>query len=78
MKKLFFLFCSIVLLVNSSCKKEYTCVCTTSAGIPGLTLPNTETNLGKLSKKKAESQCSAKNTSTSFMGYTLSTSCSLK
>ena len=72
------LLCAVLVIAFSSCKKEYTRVCSTSAGIPGFTIPDTESNLGKLSKKKAETQCSAKNTSTNLMGFTISVSCKLK
>lgn len=78
MKKINLLFGALLLLAFSSCKKEYTCVCTTSAGIPGVAIPDTESNLGKLSKKKAEEQCSSRNTSTNFMGFTISVNCKLK
>ena len=78
MKNSIILLSAIIVIAFSSCKKEYTCVCSTSAGIPGFTIPDTESNLGKLSKKKAEEQCNAKNTSTNFMGITISVSCKLK
>lgn len=41
-----------------SCKKDYTCVCTTS--IPGANNTSTEVELGKLSKKDAEAACNGK------------------
>jgi hypothetical protein len=78
MKKINLIFGVILLLTFNSCKKEYTCVCSTSAGIPGFPIPDTETNLGKLTKKKAETQCSSRNTNTSLLGFTVTTTCELK
>lgn len=78
MKKTSLLFSILLILGFSSCKKEYTCVCSTNTGIPGFPSPDNESNLGKLSKKKAEEQCNAKNSSTSIMGYTISVNCKIK
>jgi hypothetical protein len=48
----------IGVIVLPSCKKDYTCVCTTTiAGAPAQT---SEFSLGKQSKKDAEAACSAK------------------
>lgn len=61
-----------------SCKKDYTCVCSTASPIPGFTIPDQETALGKQRKKQAETICTAKSNTYSFSGFTISTSCKLK
>lgn len=47
----------IGVIVLPSCKKDYTCVCTTTAAGVSST---SEVSLGKQSKKDAEAACSAK------------------
>jgi hypothetical protein len=82
MKKITLILSAIGMLAFSSCKKQYTCICSTSIPIslpiPGATIPDVNYDLGKLTKKKAKNQCDAKNTSVSFFGYTLNTSCRLQ
>ena len=55
----------------TSCKKDYTCVCTTTIGGNST---SQEISLGKQKKKDAESACSARIVSTS----TASMACKLK
>lgn len=57
------LFCALAM---TSCKKDYTCVCTANAG--GQTV-STEASLGKQTKKDAEAACSAKATSVGGVSY---------
>lgn len=81
MKKITLALSAISIIVFSSCKKQYTCTCATSIPtlpIPGATIPDVDYDLGKLTKKKAKNQCDAKNTSVSYFGYTLTTSCRLQ
>ena len=57
-----------------SCKKDYTCECTvTTAGVSA-TASSTITD----TKQNATDACEAGNTSTTVMGITSSTQCSIK
>jgi hypothetical protein len=57
-----------------SCKKDYTCTCTTvSDGI------NSESSITiKDTKSKAKSTCSSYESNTSMLGMTITTTCALK
>lgn len=57
-----------------SCKKDYTCECTvTTAGVSA-----TASSTINDTKKNATDACEAGNTSTTVMGITSSTKCSIK
>ncbi len=59
----------------TSCKKDYSCTCTTTAS--GATTATTKYPLGKQKKKDAESACNAMNTSVTAAGMSASVSCKL-
>jgi hypothetical protein len=62
------------LLAMASCKKEYTCECTsTTAGISA-----TAATTIKDTKKKATEACEAGTTSSTVLGITSSVSCEIK
>ncbi len=80
MKKLFYLIGSLVIIAGAtSCKKSWTCQCTTTDNYGGqISTQTTEIELTTYHKGVAESTCSANTASTSSAGYTSSTSCHLK
>lgn len=78
MKQSIILFSILASISITSCKKDYTCVCTTASPIPGFSIPDQETAIGKQRKKQAETICTAKNNTLSFGGFSISTTCKLK
>jgi hypothetical protein len=72
MKKVL-LFVAVVAFATS-CKKNYTCTCTTS--VTGLA-STTASSTAKMKKKDAETWCSTGNSSSSIGGTTYATSCVL-
>jgi len=68
MKKLsLFAVAALFAVGFTACKKEYTCTCTTTEATNNTTT-STIIDLGKLSKKDADTQCDARVTSVS--GFT--------
>lgn len=64
-----------IAMTFASCKKDYSCTCTTSTtGMPSTT---SKVSLGKQTKKDAESACNGKSSSASSGGITVSVSCKL-
>ncbi|MBL7692715.1 MAG: hypothetical protein JNM41_14075 [Flavipsychrobacter sp.] len=59
----------------TSCKKDYSCTCTSSAS--GSTTSTMKYPLGKQKKKDAESACKAMNTNVTAGSMTASVSCTL-
>jgi hypothetical protein len=72
MKKILFI-AAVACFVTTSCKKDYTCTCT-STGFWGNT---TSTAHAKMKKNDAETWCSSGNSSYSSGGVTYNTSCIL-
>ncbi len=65
----------VLAMMFTSCKKEYTCTCTTSmTGVPSTTVSG---KTDKMSKKDAKSKCEAGNTSTTVAGITTSVNCKI-
>jgi len=63
-------------MMFASCKKDYTCTCTSS--VDGQSLGTTEISLGKQKKKDAKAMCDDKSYETTVMGITTKTECDLK
>lgn len=63
-------------MMFTSCKKDYTCTCTTTSG--GTTIGTTDVALGKQKKKDAETACNGHASSSSVGGVTVAVSCKLK
>jgi len=59
----------------TSCKKDYTCECTTTS--PAGTTVGT-TNLGKMTKKNAETKCNETDASYTYLGKPFTVECSVK
>ena len=73
MKKSLFL-AAVASLFFASCKKDYTCTCTTtSAGVSA-----TASTTIKDTKKNAKDACEAGNTSSTVGGITTSINCEIK
>ena len=73
MKKVF-LVAAVAGLSMVSCKKDYTCECTVTS--PAGTATSSTTINGTM--KNVTSSCEAGNQSTTVMGFTSSTKCSIK
>ena len=80
MKKLFYLIgLGILTLGFTSCKKSWTCECTTTDNYNGqIETSSTSIELTTYNKGLAKTECSANATSSSSSGYTTTTSCNLK
>ena len=74
MKNILYSGALLVLVAFSSCKKDYTCECTTSDGQGGNYASSVTIHT---TKKDADNACSGKATSTGG-GSTISTTCKLK
>ncbi len=58
-KKIIIITSLLGMLFTNSCKREYTCVCTSKNGVKRIAEKITVTNLGGLGKSKIESRCKA-------------------
>lgn len=76
MKKLA-LVLAVVGFAAVSCKKDYTCDCTTTSNIPGYAGVKTSST-AKMKKKDAEDWCTGLNSSTTTYGFTYTNTCALK
>lgn len=65
---------AVLALTFTSCKKDYSCTCTSTVG--GSSASST-TSLGKQTKKDAKAACEALASSSTIGGTTYSVSCSL-
>jgi hypothetical protein len=74
MKKSIFLVASVAMLALASCKKDYTCECSTTNPL-GTTSSSLSIND---TKKNAEEACDALNATVTNMGITQTTTCTLK
>lgn len=63
-------------IVMPSCKKDYTCVCTSSQ--QGSQISTSEVSVNNTTKKKAKDYCAAMSTTVTSGGMTMSTECKLK
>ena len=75
MKKVL-LIAAVAGLSMVSCKKKYTCECTTTYN--GTTTTSSGTSSEKMKKKDAEAECNKGDASITINGQTSSTECSLK
>jgi hypothetical protein len=74
MKKITLLAVAALAMTFASCKKDYTCECTsTTAGISA----TASTTINE-TKKKATDACEKGTTSTTVLGITSSTTCKIK
>jgi hypothetical protein len=73
-KPIIILLCA---LAFASCKKNYTCECTTTSNFPGYTPTTANTTINDR-EKRAEELCKAKNSSGGAYGFTLTSTCTLK
>lgn len=78
MKKLVLAIAALGLISLTSCKKDYTCSCTTFATGSGIDGQTIETKTGKMKKKDAEKKCESSSTSTTVGGVTAGMKCVLK
>lgn len=72
MKKTILLGLAAISLLGS-CKKEYTCTCTTTVG--NIVTKTTKYTTDKTSKKDAVAECKSKAGVTSYSGVTTNISC---
>lgn len=80
MKKLFYLIGLLTIVtLSTSCKKSWTCECTTTEDDNGqITTTTSSIELTTYHKGLAKTECSANATTSSSFGYTVTTSCKLK
>jgi hypothetical protein len=74
MKKVL-LVAAVAAFAMTSCKKEYTCECTTTSS-SGST--SSSVKLDKMKKKDAEKKCDEGDGSISFFGETITSECKIK
>lgn len=74
MKKTF-LFAAFALVTLASCKKEYTCECTSS--ISGVSATTSSSTTIKDTKKNAEATCNEGDATSSALGITTTVECEL-
>ncbi len=63
-------------MMFTSCKKEYTCECTST--VDGVQMAKTDVSLGKQTKKDAKAACDDKSVESTAFGITSKVECSLK
>lgn len=73
MKKVMFSVAAVLMLAATSCKKDYTCKCTSS--LNGVAVGTSQTTI-HATKSDAKDACSA-TASSSSAGYTATTTCEL-
>lgn len=78
MKKLVLAIAALGLVSLTSCKKEYTCSCTTFSNAPGFTATTVEGKTDKMKKSDAKTKCEAGSSSTTAGGYTSGAKCEIK
>lgn len=66
-----------IAMTFASCKKDYSCTCTTTTSATGIPATTSKVSLGKQTKKDAESACNGKSSSASSGGVTVTISCKL-
>jgi len=70
---------AFVALTISSCKKEYTCTCTTKSTVDGVTTTATASGkTDKMKKSEAEDLCNTGDSNYTLLGYTYSTDCEIE
>lgn len=75
MKTIFLTVAAVAALSLSSCKKDYTCECTTTS--PAGTTSNSE-NTGKMKLSDAKTKCDEGDKTYTFLGDTYETECKIK
>lgn len=78
MKKLVLAVAALGLISLTSCKKEYTCKCTTFSNAPGFVAQTAEGKTEKLSKSDAKTKCESGSTSVTIGGFTSGAKCEIK
>lgn len=78
MKKLLLSLTALVCIGLTSCKKDYTCTCTTVDSDPNFNWSGTATYNFTAKKKDAESLCARYESSETYNGYSITTTCDLK
>ena len=80
MKKTILLFVAIAGLAMTSCKKDYTCECTTSSTVPGYTSSTMKATIKDVSKKTAKDVCNKTTSESTYSGVTYVTTqdCQIK
>ncbi len=80
MKKLILIGAALVAISFTSCKKIWTCECTSSVTVGGQTTTSSASGKSekKMSKKDAKSDCESKNGTTETAGVTTKLECGLK
>jgi hypothetical protein len=76
MKKILLFAAVISAFSFASCKKDHTCTCVTTGNYPGATSSTDVTTYTK--SKKADARANCLSTSTVYMGYTTTQTCTLK
>ena len=77
MKKLL-LVAAVAGMALTSCKKDYTCECTTSTNVLGMTQSATASTTIKDTKSKAKEACEKGNSTANTFGGTVTTACAIK
>jgi hypothetical protein len=77
MKKVLLASIALVTLGLTSCKKEYTCMCTTVDNDPNFGGTSSFTYTFTAKKKDAERVCSTYESESTWGGYTSKTTCAL-
>ena len=78
MKKMIFSFAigTFAVALFPSCKKDYTCTCTTSSNAPGVE-PSTASTIIRDRKDRARKECEDASTTYTWFGYTFTTTCDM-
>jgi len=72
------IFGTFALLALASCKKDYTCTCTTTAESASGSATTTASTTINDTKKNAEEACDEGDATSSIGGYTSTTECTLQ
>lgn len=76
MKKLTLLAIAVMAICFASCKKDYTCECTST--INGVAYSSSSSNTGKMKKKDADSKCNEGDKTYEISGSTYKIECMIK
>ncbi len=78
MKKITLLTVVLAGLAFASCKKDYTCKCTTTTTTSGVSVVTTASAAtGKMTKKDAEAKCNEGDASATVLGSSVVTACDI-
>lgn len=76
MKKMTLLAVAALAISFASCKKDYTCECTTT--VNGGSATTASSNTGKMKKADAEAKCNEGDKTYDLLGNTYKTECTIK